>query len=181
MLRMGVRPPTLPVLDPRAPPRNRYVPIYSSRPTSSGGSMRGVEAMGIMVGAVGFLLLIVSVAGSQAVLTEYESRVPWDTTGPCEGMGQDLSACNALHTYQSLWVPGWALLILGIVIFIAARLLPGHANAPPQPSLSQGPPSQVQLQPPGFAGPPMGKYCSACGVMNAASALFCGACGSRQP
>lgn len=125
---------------------------------------KGVLLSGIGVLGAGAVLLVVSVVGSQGVLSDYASREPDDTTGPCEGVAQDVSACNALGTMQSLWLPGWGLVFVGIAIASADRWLAiKRRGAAPT---STGAPATTA------------KFCASCGA--AVTGPFCAACGAKN-
>lgn len=52
------------------------------------------------------------------VLDGYANAYPDDETGPCEGWQRDAEVCNTLTMLDSLWIPGWALLVLGMVVAV---------------------------------------------------------------
>lgn len=78
--------------------------------------MRVLRDAGFFVGLIGVVLLLGSAVGSGIVLEDYSEARPYDDTGPCEGSGRDAEACNSLRLFESLWIPGWILLFLGVVI-----------------------------------------------------------------
>jgi hypothetical protein len=80
--------------------------------------MERLTTAGIVVVIIGVILLLVSVVGAWWVSEEYSQSRPSDLDGPCEGDVQDEDSCNRLNLMELPWIPGWVILILGIIIAI---------------------------------------------------------------
>lgn len=80
--------------------------------------MERLTTAGIVLAIIGVILLLASVVGAWWVSDQYSQSRPNDLDGPCEGDVQDEDSCNRLNLMELPWIPGWVLLILGIIIAI---------------------------------------------------------------
>lgn len=112
--------------------------------------MRRLFVIGAMLVTIGALILILSAWYHGVIVGEYAEENPLDTSGPCEGMSQDVGTCNTLELTDSLWIPGWIVIYLGsLIITVGATLWALALKVPTQP----------QFQPISTSGEDLCPYC----------------------
>jgi hypothetical protein len=117
---------------------------------SGGELMRRLFAIGAVLVTVGAFILILSAWYHGVIVGEYADENPLDTSGPCEGMSQDVGTCNLLKLTDSLWIPGWIVIYLGSLILVVGTTLW---------SIKLRVPTQPQFQPISQKGEDLCPYC----------------------
>lgn len=96
--------------------------------------MRRLFAVGAMLVTIGAIIIIMSAWYHGVVVGEYAMENPLDTSGPCEGMSQDVGTCNLLRSVESLLIPGWILIYVGsLVVTVGVTLWAIALRVPSNP------------------------------------------------
>jgi hypothetical protein len=120
----------------KSAPTYRYHEIDANKSVHNPGGelMRRLFVVGAMLIVVGTIILILSAWYHGVIVGEYAEENPLDTSGPCEGMSQDVGTCNLVKLAESLWIPGWIVIYVGSLLsMVGITLWASKLRIPTQP------------------------------------------------